>query len=160
MPADSTATFDLVAWVVIVALFSAYTKNMQQTMLRLGRMLFDNGNPPGTGVQDALTPNWQTRNNIIMIVGLGVFAIVCFYFLVWYFAIALFLLTFFVLIPVVSVLLMPRPLSWHYIRKIQADLQRRQKEYGEIGDAPRAQATTELLGRIDKMLQEKGTNAP
>ena len=145
---DSALLFDLLAWLVIVVLFSAYTKNMQETTLRMGRMLFQTEELRGTGVQDAITPKWQTRNIIIMYVALIVYAGVCVYVLVWYLGILLFLFTFFILIPVVAKTLMPRPLSYHFIDKIQKDLERRHHDYQASGNGVRAEAVNELRHRI------------
>lgn len=159
MPEDSTHAVDLLLWLIIVVLFSAYTKNMQETTSRLGRTLFGTEEGSGTGVQDAITPKWQTRNNIIMIVGLGLYALVCFWVLVWYLAIVLWLVTFLLLIPLVARLFMPRPMSPHYVERIVKGLEGRRAQYLEAEDSVRVGAIDELIQRIQGYRDESTPHA-
>ena len=92
---------DFYFWIVIVVFFSAFTKNVQETTLYIGKTLFE-ADDDTTGVQDAITPSWQTRNNIIMFVLLAIYLGISVYIFKWYIGLLIFILTFFVAIPLVS----------------------------------------------------------
>ncbi|OOY36777.1 hypothetical protein BOV89_10635 [Solemya velum gill symbiont] len=100
---------DFYMWSVLVVLFAAFTSNVQDTTLRIGMSLGDELVSSGvskTGLQDAITPSWQNRNNLISI------GLIVFYFgfslfvFKWYVGIAVFVGTIFVAIPIASKLLM------------------------------------------------------
>jgi hypothetical protein len=122
---------------------------MQETTLELGRTLFNTGY--GTGVQDAITPKWQTRNNLIMFAGIVIYLIICIEQFVWYIGGLLFLVTFFIGIPVAARFFVPRPMSRHYIKRIHKDLKRRQSDFIAAGDKLRAGAVQELLDRFPQL---------
>lgn len=154
MEFDQRVMWDFWTWFALVVLFSAYTINMQRTTRELGRKLVNADS--GAGIQDAITPKWQTQNNIIMFALLGLYAFVCFYIFTWYFAIAAWLATFFLAIPLASRVLMPRPMSRHFLDKVQKDLKRRGAEFQAAGDSIRESAieeTLKLLSEFRKTVQ-------
>lgn len=136
---------DFIAWFVLIVLFSAYTRNMQTTTMNVGKSLFNS--EEGPGVQDAITPRWQTRNNILMFIGFAIYLVVCFYVFDWYWSLAVFFATFFIAIPLASRLIVPRPMSNHFLKKIETDLLKRRKEFLAVGDELRAGAVDELLAQ-------------
>lgn len=136
----------LLIWGVALLGFGAYTRNVQLTTLGLGKAI--GAAESSTGLQDAITPRWQTRNNIIVLVLLALFAIQAFVALPWYFAIAAILAAFFIGIPVVARTLMPRPMSKSLMGKLKEDLAERKAEFERNGDALRASVADEVLSRI------------
>lgn len=135
----------------ISACFSAYTKNMQLTTLALGKQLAPDNPLLPTGLQDAITPPWQTRNNVVMFVlwgGVLVYGLAIFE---WYWALVGFALFLFVLVPLCSVLLMPRPGSSHYVNLIWRSLGKRLEEYYATGNKARAEAAHLVLDRLNSL---------
>lgn len=133
------------------ACFSAYTKNMQQTTLALGKQLASDNPLLPAGLQDAITPPWQTRNNIAMFAlwaGVLVYGFVIFE---WYWALLGFALLIFLLMPLCSLLLMPRPCSSHYVNLIRRSLEKRLEDYRAIGDEARAEAARMVLDRLESL---------
>jgi hypothetical protein len=136
----------LLIWGVILLGFGAYTRNVQLTTLGLGKAI--GAADSAAGLQDAITPKWQTRNNIIVLVLLLLFSIQAFVTLPWYFAIATILAAFFIGIPVVARTVMPRPMSKSLIGKLKTDLAERKAEFERNGDSVRASVADEVLSRI------------
>jgi len=133
----------------VIVLFSAYTRNMQETTLAIGKKLAAENPLLPTGMQDAITPPWQTRNNILVMVGWGVYAIVCFVTLTWYVAILVLLLSFTVALSIATILLVPRPMSPNLVAKIRQNMEIRLTGYKQTGDSPRAAAMQQVLRRFD-----------
>jgi len=141
---------DFYAWLAVVVFFSAFTKNVQETTNFLGKKLF--GNETCTaGVQDAITPSWQTRNNIIMFVFLVVFLGVSMYVFKWYVGTLIFIATFFLAIPLVSRVLMFPANSIFIVNKIKNNLINRKQTYEEAGDLLRATAVSEVLEKLKEI---------
>ena len=138
----------LVIWGIALLAFGAYTRNVQLTTLGLGKAIGAAESPNSTGLQDAITPKWQTRNNIIVLVLLALFGIQAFVALAWYLAIASILAAFFVGIPVVARTVVPRPMSKFFIGKLKSDLAERKAEFERSGDSLRASVADEVLSRI------------
>lgn len=145
----------LVVWGIALLGLGAYTRNVQLTALTLGRAIGAAGPQSAAGLQDAITPKWQTRNNIIVFVLLALFAIQAFVVLPWFFAVVSILAVYFVGIPVVARTLVPRPMSKLLIEKLKADLADRKAEFERNADALRASVADEVLSRIAAYEQHK-----
>jgi len=141
---------DFFMWLVLVVFFIAFTKNVQITTLDIGKRLYG-AEPNSTGIQDAITPTWQTRNNIISFVLLFAFIGTSLYVFKWYAGLGIFLMTLFVVIPLVSNYLMYPPSSVFIVKKIRNNLVKKQKIYFEKGDSLRAEAVSEILIRLDEI---------
>ena len=141
---------DFYAWLILVVFFSAFTKNVQETTLQIGKNLFG-AKRNSTGVQDAITPTWQTRNNVITIVLLVVYFGMAMFVFKWYIGVAIFLFTFFVAIPLTSKFLIFRPSSAFIVKKIKNNLLKRKESYKAAGDSLRAEAVTEVLSKMEEI---------
>jgi len=141
----------LVIYAVVFIMFGAYTRNVKLTILALGRAIgvSDPDNP--NGLQDAITPRWQNRNNVINFIILALYGIQCFVTLTWYYAILVLLGTFFLAIPVAAKLFVPKPMSKELIKKIKIDLLNRKDEFQNKNDIVRAEKVDYILGRIDDL---------
>ena len=121
-----------------LALFTAYTRNFQRTIVGLGRGL-------DTALAAAAAPRVQLLRTVAVLfawpaaVGLGML------FVAWWKAVALVVGAFLVLVPVLGALT-PRAMSAHYLRAIRADLERRLA----AGDADAAQLRP-LLEHLDRL---------
>ena len=141
---------DFYMWLVLIVFFTAFTKNVQLATLDIGKRLFGVETNP-TGIQDAITPTWQARNNIISFGLIFVFLGVSVYVFKWYVGIGIFLATFFIAIPLVSKFFMYQPSSVFIVKKIRNNLVKRQELYTEKGDILRAEAISEVLNRLDEI---------
>ncbi len=122
---------DVIGYILLLlisACFAAYTKNMQGTTLSLGNQLAPDNPMLPTGLQDSITPPWQTRNNMLMFGLIVVILVYGFAILPWYLALVGFGLFFFLLVPLCSVLLMPPVGSPHYLNLIRQSLKKRLDE--------------------------------
>lgn len=139
----------LLFWIAVTVPFCAYTLNVQRTTLELGKRLApDNPHLP-SGLQDAITPSWQTRNNLIMY-GLWILAAIqAFVSLPWYGALLLVPICFFMGVPLVSRLAVPAPMSAALVNKIRKDCEHRVRVYEKTGDNLRAEALSEILNKLD-----------
>jgi hypothetical protein len=121
-----------------LALFTAYTRNFQSTIVALSSQV-------DAGADAHLVPDAQRLRTIGLLagwptaVGLGVL------FVTWWKAVALVLGAFLLLVPVLGVLT-PRPESDHYVASIRADLRRRIASGGRDAGQLR-----ELLNRLDQI---------
>ena len=121
-----------------LALFTAYTRNFQSTIVALS-------NHVDAGAGAHLIPDAQRLRTIALLagwlaaVGLGML------FVAWWKAMALVLGAFLLLVPALSALT-PRPQSAHYVARIRADLRRRVARGGR--DAAQLR---ELLDRLDQI---------
>ena len=121
-----------------LAVFTAYTRNFQRTIVGLGAGL-------DSGLAAALAPRVQLLRTLAVLfvwpaaVGLGML------FVAWWKAVALVVGAFLVLVPVLGALT-PRAMSAHYLRAIRADLERRLAA-GEM-DALQLRPLLEQLDRL------------
>lgn len=138
----------LVIWGLVLAVFGGYTRNVQLTTQELGKALGADLDSP-TGLQDAITPRWQTRNNMLVLVVLALFAIQAFVSLPWYLAATVILAVFFVGIPLTARTVIPRPMSRSIVGKIKSDLVERRLDYQRNGDVLRVSAVDDLLSLIE-----------
>ena len=136
------------SFLLVSALFSAYTLNLQKTTLAIGKRLSPNNESLPRGFQDAITPPWQTRNNVLMFVSWLLAFFGGFFLWDWYWALCGFVIFAVGLIPVCSTL-MPRPCSPHYISLIKGSLQQRLKNYRLIGDEARSEAAAFVVQRLE-----------
>jgi hypothetical protein len=121
-----------------LALFTAYTRNFQRTIVAIG-----------TGLDSALAaaaaPRVQHLRTLAVLlawpaaVGLGML------FVAWWKAVALVVGAFLVLVPVLGALT-PSAMSAHYVRAIRADLERRLAQGG-----PDALQLRPLLEHLDRL---------
>lgn len=137
----------LILLIILTGILGAYTQNFQKTTLALGKKLAPDNPSLPTGFQDAITPKAQTLRNIvffILILGILVYGLV---FYKWYLAIAFTISAF--LLTVILMIVLPRPESDFYIRKIKQDLLKRKSQYKKTGDADREIAIDEVLRRFE-----------
>ncbi|MFH1335484.1 MAG: hypothetical protein ABII96_03115, partial [Candidatus Zixiibacteriota bacterium] len=118
-----TVKIMLVVFGVLVALFSAYTKSVQETTKEIEKKLVKDDPSIPIGIQDAIMPDWQPRNNLLLMGGMFLFVIGCFYFFRWYIAIPVFLATFFLVMGISSIFIIPKPMSPIIISKIRKNLE-------------------------------------
>lgn len=67
----------------------------------------------------------------------------------WHWALAGFALLIFLLVPLCSLLLMPRPCSTYYVNLIRRSLKKKLEDYYAVGDHARAEAARWVLNRLD-----------
>jgi hypothetical protein len=121
-----------------LALFTAYTRNFQRTIVAVGAGL-------DSALAAAAAPRGQLLRTLAMLlawpaaVGLGML------FVAWWKAVALVVGAFLVLVPVLGALT-PRAMSAHYLGAIRADLERRLAQGGS--DASRLRPLLEHLDRL------------
>jgi hypothetical protein len=121
-----------------LALFTAYTRNFQRTLVALDAEL-DGG--LGAGIAPR-AQNWRT---LAVLLGWPVVAGIAMLFVAWWKAVMLVVGAFLLLVPVLGALT-PRAASAHYLGRIRADLERRQAAGG---------AEAEQLGRILRQLDRR-----
>ena len=121
-----------------LALFTAYTRNFQRTIVGLGAGL-------DSGLAAALAPRVQLLRTLAVLfawpaaVGLGML------FVAWWKAVALVVGAFLVLVPALGALT-PRAMSAHYVQAIRADLERRL-----LSGGPEAIQLRPLLEHLDRL---------
>ncbi len=136
----------------LLSVFSAYGKNMQATTLKIGRELLPDVPLLPTGLQDAISPQLQTRNNILIGAGWAGYAFLCFLWLKFYIAILVLLGTFFFGVSAVSYLgLVPRPMSHRFTARIRRSMETRLNGYKNSGNKIRIAAAEEVLRRFDSV---------
>jgi hypothetical protein len=114
-----------------LALFTAYTRNFQRTIVALGAEL-------DRGLGASVAPQAQTWRTLAVLLAWPLAAGVALLFVTWWKAVALVVGAFLLLVPVLGALT-PRAVSAHYLGRIRADLERRRAAGG---------ADAERLGRI------------
>jgi hypothetical protein len=131
---------------LLLAMVNGLSMRVQGSTLYAGRALA----PPGSeslmpnGVQDAITPSWQTRLNMVWM--LGVVALVVYgSFQRWYFGIIGFVI--FMVGGTVAQAILPRALAT-YLRLIGNDLANREANFRKVGDGERADAAREFFDAI------------
>jgi hypothetical protein len=123
-----------------LALFTAYTRNFQRTIVGLGGELGGE-----TGV--LLTPREQWWRTAAIIFGWPLAFAVGLAFVAWWTVVALVLAAFLLLVPLLGSFT-PRPASPHYVERIRADLARRIAAGGR---------EAEKLQRVFRQLDDLGT---
>jgi hypothetical protein len=114
-----------------LALFTAYTRNFQRTIVALGAGL-------DGGLGASVAPRAQTWRTLAVLLAWPAAAGVALLFVSWWKAVTLVVGAFVLLVPVLGALT-PRASSAHYVGRIRADLERRRASGG---------ADAEQLGRI------------
>ena len=126
-----------------LALFTAYTRNFQRTLVELGSRIGESASaglmPLGQRLTMALLAGWPVA------LGFGML------FVAWWKAVALAVGAFLILVPVLGALT-PRPGSRHYLDRIRADLQARiAKGGGDVNEL------AQILARLDELSQTPPT---
>lgn len=136
---------------VVIGVLLAAASRIQSTTLWAGRAIAPRGSEAlmPTGVQDAITPRWQTRLNLAWIVGLVVL-LVAGSFQRWYFG-AVAVIAALVASAAVQTIL-PRRLAT-YLRLIASDLANREANYRRAGDSLRADAAHEFFLKLALLLE-------
>ncbi|MGH6895469.1 MAG: hypothetical protein ACREJ5_02825 [Geminicoccaceae bacterium] len=121
-----------------LALFTAYTRNFQRTIVELGSRIDESAGarlmPRGQRLRTvALLAGWP------LAIGLGMM------FVAWWKATALVVAAFLLLVPLLGALT-PRPVSRHYVARIREDLRRRIAKGGR--DVEELRGILERLDRI------------
>ncbi len=142
----------LIVFGVMVALFSAYTKSVQETTKEIEKKLAQDDPSIPVGIQDAITPDWQPRNNLLLMGGMFLFVIGCFYFFRWYFAIPVFFATFIIGMGISSIFILPKPMSKKMISKIRKNLEARLVIFQKAGDEAGYKTMKEIVRRFDKII--------
>jgi hypothetical protein len=122
-----------------LALFTAYTRNFQGTVLAVARRT-------DVAASDQVAPRAQTRRTLALIALWPAALFVGLMFFQWWKAVLLVVVAFALLVPLLGALLTPPALSGHYVARIRADLERR-LERGE-GDAARLRGVLRTLDRL------------
>jgi hypothetical protein len=143
---------DYLMWVVIIGLFSAFTENVQRATLEIGRKISTTDSL--TGLQDAITPKWQTRNNIINLFAQIYLLALSIYLFKWYVGIIVFLLIYFIATPLIRKFLMFSPQSEFILKKIISNLEKNKSLYETSGDDLRLQAINDVIARVNKYKSE------
>lgn len=130
---------------------------MQATTLYVGKKIapVDSDTLMSRGLQDAITPRFQDKLNLILpiayisIVILGTFE-------AWYLGIVSVILVF-VLSIFIKILFIPKKMAI-YVKYILHDLQNRQADYAKSGDKLRAEAAEEMAERVFELLNNLDHN--
>jgi hypothetical protein len=136
---------EVVLWSALVAFTVglAYTLQFSQATLSLGRSLA--GTSTGTGVQDAVTPPWQTNLALVVYIGLAAVLAGMWWQLGW--ASTLIGLVAVFIGSAISGAAFSKLGASHYRRLILASMAARYANYRRVGDTVRADAMRQLLVR-------------
>ena len=138
---------EIVLWLLVAALTVGFAYTMQFTAatLSMGKELGNalTGTSTKTGVQDAVTPPWQTNLVLTVYAGIAVVEGVMWWWLGWVSA----LVALAAMLPGASVvkLVLPKPSGSHYRRLILQSMMNRYANYVRDGDVMRADAMKHLL---------------
>jgi hypothetical protein len=127
-----------------LALFTAYTRNFQSTIVALSSHFDETAGAH-------LTPDAQRLRTFGLLAGWPIAVALGVLFIAWWKAIALVLAAFLLLVPVFGTLA-PRPESGHYVASIRADLRRRIARGGRDAGQLR-----ELLDRLNQITVIRST---
>ncbi len=105
-----------------LALFTAYTRNFQRTIVAIDAEL-------GSGFGGAVTPRLQILRTLAVLIAWPAAVGLAMLVFAWWKAIALVIGAFVLLVPVLGALT-PRASSAHYVGRIRADLEQRQAAGG------------------------------
>lgn len=139
----------------IVAIAFAYSMRFTQATLSFGRHLA--GTTSGTGLQDAITPPWQTNLSMFSYIGVAVAIGAIWWQLGW--GPGLGAVVFILVGGGVVGAMLPEKDSPHFTQLIQRSMIARYANYARDGDTMRAQAMKELLIRADIERGEPSTGA-
>ena len=121
-----------------LALFTAYTRDFQRTLVELGSRLDD-------AAAAHLMPHGQHLRTMGLLAGWPVAIGLGILFVAWWKAVALGVGAFLILVPLLGALT-PRPGSQHYVARLRGDLRRR------IGEGGRdVEELRRILGRLDEI---------
>src|SRR6266566_1904958 len=121
----------LITLTVLNSILTAYTRNVQEVTLYLGRELAAGNELAGNqGFQDAITPKMQTTRNYLMFALLAATVVAAF--LVSWVWVPISLVAW-VVLSVVARLFMPKDV-FYYARGIGQDLARREADYVKSND--------------------------
>ena len=134
----------LIVLACITGLFGAYTVNFQRSILSVRKKLTSDS---------ILIPNGKTARNLVLPLLISIIFIYGLIFFRWYLALAFTIVTFFVIIPIFKIL-MPKPESNFYLRRIRRNMERKQKTYRSHNDALRELVITDLITRFDSLFVE------
>jgi predicted anti-sigma-YlaC factor YlaD len=121
-----------------LALFTAYTRNFQRTLVELGSRVDDSA-------AALLMPYGQRLGTMALLAGWPVAIGLGMLFVAWWKAVALGVGAFLILVPLLGAFT-PRPGSQHYVVRLRGDLLRR------IGEGGRdVEELRRILGRLDEI---------
>jgi hypothetical protein len=121
-----------------LALFTAYTRNFQRTIIEVGGRL-----DPAAAAQ--LMPRGQRFRTAALLAGWPIAIGLGMSFVAWWKAMALVIAAFLILVPLLGALT-PRAGSQHYVARLRGDLRRR------IGEGGRdVEELRRILGRLDEI---------
>jgi hypothetical protein len=127
-----------------LALFTAYTRNFQRTLVELGNRVDESA-------AAGLIPYGQRLRTVALLAGWPVALGLGMLFVAWWKAVGLVVGAFLILVPVLGALT-PRPESRHYIDQIRSDLQARVAHGGrDVKELAR------ILERLDEISQTPPT---
>jgi hypothetical protein len=151
MPGLSVIMTIILMGAVLVGAIHAYSGRLQATTLWAGRAIAPLGSEQmmPTGLQDALTPPWQTRLQLVWLIGYPALLIVG-TLQAWYFGIVALVLAF--LVSGVVGAFLPCNAAW-YLRVLANNLANREADYQKGGDMLRAEAARETFGRVALLLE-------
>ncbi|MGH6914268.1 MAG: hypothetical protein ACREH3_11250 [Geminicoccales bacterium] len=123
-----------------LALFTAYTRNFQRTIVELGSRIDDSASA-------RLMPRGQRLRTIALLAGWPLAIGLGMMFVAWWKATALVVAAFLFLVPLLGALT-PRPVSRHYVARIREDLRRRIAKGGRDVEELRG-----ILERLDGIIR-------
>ena len=123
-----------------LALFTAYTRNFQRTIVAIDAEL-------GGGSGGAVTPRLQILRTLAVLLAWPAAVGVAMLVFAWWKAMALVVGAFLILVPVLGTLT-PRAGSAHYLRRIRADLEQRQAAGGTD-----AEQLHRILRQLDRLTE-------
>jgi hypothetical protein len=137
---------------VVLAFWIRYNMQMSQACLYVGREISDTGSK--TGFQDAITPPESTKITILVWV-LTLIDVVCGFVLKGVITGVALVAELFVLSTITGLVILPKPQSDFWIKRIYASLAKRTADYARDNDMMRSNATRMLAARIEERMPGK-----
>lgn len=134
----------------LLAALTAYTRNFQGSLIKLGQQVVATGALP--------TPRWQTLRTIGLVLGWPAVLGLGMLFVAWWKVAALVAGAFLLLVPVIGSFL-PRPMSAHYLDRIRSDLAQRVAR-GATDGGRDAVRLTRILQQLDALSSERRPRDP
>jgi hypothetical protein len=138
-------------FMALLAVIFRYQLQSTQACLYVGRAISDTGTK--TGFQDAVTSPGSSSLAILVwvltavVIGYGFFGIGS--------ALGIALIVEFIAIATLTGVLLPKPDSIYWVRRIYASLARRTADYARKNDVMRSDATRMLASRIEERMPDK-----